>query len=80
MIEKQKLKNNSRKELTKEEWKQFRDRLHKNTDKAHILLEYINIQSIPKSITAKQIDLSHLIINSNFDHIGLAEIGRYFPL
>ena len=69
---------NSRKEFSKYERSYFGDHLQPNFNNTDILIGFINIQSIHKSIRGeKNFDLMNLISDIRFGHIGIAETRRH---
>mmetsp|Transcript_53808 Transcript_53808/g.161028 ORF Transcript_53808/g.161028 Transcript_53808/m.161028 type:complete len:426 (-) Transcript_53808:3458-4735(-) len=69
------------KQLTAGELRNFGDPLAWNTTEDELLIGYSNCQLLPPTRTgAKNFDQTNLILDYNFDHVGLAETGRYWPL
>ena len=59
----------------------FVDHLHQNEYKKDIILGFINIHTLPESHKGeKYFDLTNMMLEKRFGHIGLAETGRHWPL
>ena len=55
--------------------------LHPNEPKKNIILGFINIHTLPESHKGETyFDLTKLMLEKGFGHIGLVEIGRHWPL
>ena len=51
-----------------------------NCIERELLFDFINVQSPPKTRRGgKNFDLTHLMSDMDFDHIGLEETSRYCP-
>ena len=69
-----------KKKLTKEKKTHLGDHLHPNEYKKEIILGFINIHTLPESCKGeKYFDLTNMMFEKRFDHIGLADTGRHWP-
>ena len=72
-------RKNTQKELTKEERSHFGNLLRRHTTDKDLLLGWLKIHYIPSSRKGENnFDLSLLMNNKNFDHVGHSDIRRHW--
>eukprot|EP00957_Ditylum_brightwellii_P117936 8995801-Ditylum_brightwellii.AAC.1 len=65
----------NRKNLTDEGKSHFRHTLYPNNDELTGLVGFINIQGLPIERSSKNFDLTNLLGDYRFDHLGLSELN-----
>ena len=79
-VSKTKSTKNSQREITRKELTRFGNLLIRKSMYNELLIVFMDTQSLLNSIKGvNNFDLSHLIIDNNFDHMGISDTGRHWP-